>query len=194
MNGLLSQWRGYGTDGGVAIVLDTKGIEEVMGRENCIFNHPVNHIGDVTYDDDNCLKEKQEFRKVFDLFPEILCKFYKNVPPHYEEIFTDFVMGSTLVKHHAFHEEAEVRIVVSLTPTDRNSCFYAEQNNRKPIKYRMKGDGEVRYIQLFGNAPLPIKRVIVGPSRVQNLNCQTIKEAVAGSGIEVIKSETPFSG
>jgi hypothetical protein len=116
------------------------------------------------------------------------------VQPPYEEIFSDFVMGSTLVKHHAFHEETEVRIVVSPMPTNQNSCFYAEQNDRKPIKYRMRGDAEVRYIQLFGNAPLPIKRVIVGPSRVQNFNCQTIKEVVVGSEIEVTKSETPFLG
>jgi Protein of unknown function (DUF2971) len=193
-HGLLSQWRGYGTGGGVAIVLDTKEIEELMRHEKCIFSHPVNHIGDVTYDDDDYLKEKPEFRKVFDLFPEILCKYYKRVELPYEKIFTDFVMGSTLVKHRAFREETEVRIVLSPTPTNPNSYFYTDQDNRRPIKYRSKGEREVRYIELFGNARLPIKRVIVGPSRVQNLNYQTIKEVVSGSSsnIEVIKSETPF--
>lgn len=193
-NGLLSQWRGYGAGGGVAIVLDTEVIEDLMRHEKCVYKHPVNHIGDVAYDADESLKEKRDFRKVFDYFPKILCKYYKCVQPPYEEIFEDFIRGATLVKHHAFHEETEIRIVVSTTPTNKDSCFYADQSNRKPIKYMTRGDREVRYIELFGNAPLPIKRVIVGPSRVQNFNYQTIHEVVAGSGIEVTKSETPFLG
>jgi len=191
-NGLLSQWRGYGARNGVAIVLDTKAIEELMRHEKCIFAHPVNHIGDVTYDDDPDFETKPEFRTVFELFPEILDKFYRNEVPPFECIFTSFIMGSTLVKHRAFREEREVRIVVSTTPTNQKSCFYTEQKIRKQIKYRSKGEHEVRYIELFGNAQLPIKRVIVGPSRMQNLNYQIIKETVADSGTEIICSKTPF--
>jgi hypothetical protein len=51
-HGLLSQWRGYGL-GGVAIVLDTKGIEAMMQHEKDVYAHPINHIGDVKYDDDD---------------------------------------------------------------------------------------------------------------------------------------------
>jgi hypothetical protein len=68
-NGLLSQWRAYGR---VAIVFDAKSIEDLMKREKSAFAHPINHIGDVTYDDDSDLRNKPAFRTVFDLFPEIL--------------------------------------------------------------------------------------------------------------------------
>lgn len=192
-HGLLSQWRSYGTNG-VAVVFDTAGIENRMSEEHRVFSHPVTHIGDVTYDDDPNINKKPEFRKVFNLFPEILEKLYSRVQPPYEQIFLDFIMGSTLTKHHAFHEEAEVRIVISLSPTNPASPFYSDQRNRKPIKCRLRGGSEVQYIELFGDAPLPIKRVIVGPSRVQNFNYQSVKEILACSRVEVVKSATPFVG
>lgn len=193
-HGLLSQWRGYGAGGGIAIVLDTPGIEERMKHEKDVFSHPINHIADVTYDDDPDLENKVEFSGAFKLLPEILRQFYSEEQPSYEKLFKPFVLGSTLVKHHSFHEEKEVRIVVSPTLTNQDSIFLADQHNSKPIKYRQRGGGECRYIELFGDAPLPIKRVIVGPSRIQNLNSQNVREWTAGSGIEVVISETPFVG
>lgn len=193
-HGLLSQWRGYGTGGGVALVLDKNGIAERMTHEKDVFSHPINHIGNVTYDDDPGLEKKADFCKVFELLPELLQAFYAGTRPCYKKIFEPFILGSTLVKHHAFHEEKEVRIVVSPTPTNPASPFYADKQNSKPIKYRQIGEGEVRYIELFGDAPLPIKRVIVGPSRIRNVNYQNVKEWTAGSAIEVVMSETPFVG
>jgi hypothetical protein len=197
-HGILSQWRGYGTDGGVAIVLDTHGIEERMEHEKTIFAHPMNHIGDVKYDTDDVGIQKA-FCKVFELLPGILNTFYADQEPPYDRIFDHFVHGSTLVKHRGFHEEKEVRIVVSPRPTSPDSIFYDRAHDSKPtkvIRYRRKGDIEVRYIELFGEAPLPIERVIVGPSRIQNLNYQRISALVTGSKpkIGVVKSETPFIG
>lgn len=193
-HGLLSQWRGYGAGGGIAIVLDRHDIEKRMKQEMCVFSHPINHIGDVTYDNDPGLENKGEFSGLFELLPKLLCQFYSDEQPRYEEIFEPFVLGSTLVKHHGFHEEKEVRIVVSTMPTNPASIFYADQNDSKPIKYRPRGDGECRYIELFGGAPLPIKRVIVGPSRIQNSNSQNVREWIKGAGIDVVMSETPFVG
>lgn len=203
-NGLLSQWRGYGTGGGVAIVLDTYLVEERMRYEKVIFGHPINHIGDVTYDDDDA-KMKKEFHEVFDRLPEWICETYDitKPPPDLEEkFFKHFVLGSTLVKHHCFHEENEVRIVVSLWPTSPDSIFYKPEagairpKESKAIKYRPKGDREICYIELFGDEDLPIKRIIVGPSRLQNFHIQTICELVKDDSrhIEVVESEMPFSG
>lgn len=195
-HGLLSQWRGYGKGGGVAIVLDTKGVEDQMAQEFRAFAHPINNIIDVCYDDNSDLIKK-EFHKVFERLPESICKWYKGErepPPGYEDILQHFIFGSTAVKHHSFREEAEVRIVVSPTPTNPKSYFYKKQGNSKRIKFRLKGESEVRYIELFGDAQLPIKRVIVGPSRIQHFNYQEVQEVVAGLGIEVIMSETPFLG
>lgn len=205
-NGLLSQWRGYGSGGGVAIVLDTRGIEKLMEREKGIFDHPVNHIGSISYDDDEKrhehdenIRERKLVRPLFDLFPKILEDFYSgipgfSVPEDLERILTPCIVGTTLLKHHAFHEENEVRIVVSPVPRDRTSVFYKDRQVRKPIRYRRKGDGEVRYIELFGTGPLPIKRVIVGPSRIQNVTVEDVTRIIAGTDIKVVRSRTPFRG
>lgn len=197
-HGLLSQWRGYGTGGGVAIVLNTRGIENLMANEKNIFVHPVNHIGKVIYDNED-EKIRADFHFVFDCLPEIIRSSYfgKELESSSEEMVTPFILGTTLVKHSGFLEEQEVRIVVSPRPTNVKSIFYALEDEAKPtkaIRYRQKGDCEIRYIELFGTAQLPIERVIVGPSRIQNINHQKIVELVKGSDIEVVKSDIPFLG
>lgn len=196
-HGLLSQWRGYGVDGGVAIVLDTRGIEKLMEHERTTFAHPVNHIGNVIYDDEDA-KVRNDFHLVFELLPKLVESSYSNEKPDpsLEKMLEPFLFGTTLVKHRGFREEQEVRIVVSPRPTNAESIFYkpADTKQTKEILYRQKGDCEVRYIKLFGVSPLPIKRVIVGPSRFQNLNHQKIYELVKCSDIKVVKSEIPFLG
>jgi hypothetical protein len=96
-----------------------------------------------------------------------------------------------------------------MSPQLPSSIFYECKNPSKPtkaIRYRRKGEGEVRYIELFGiddkhglpkgrvKAGLPIERLIVGPSRIQNLNYQKIRELTSGSTIDVTKSGIPFLG
>ena len=194
-HGLLSQWRGYGVDGGIAIVLDTSGIENLMHQETNLYKHPISHMGDVIYDNDSNLENNDGIRLVFDCFPEILADSYSDKQPNYGQIFDRFVLGSTLVKHHAFHEEREIRIVVAPRPTNPTSHFYSDEHNAKPIKqikFRRKGEGEARYIELLGDVQIPIKRVIVGPSRIQNLNYQRINECVAETNIKIQMSGIPF--
>ena len=71
-HGLLSQWRGYGADGGIAIVLDTLGIEDMMRRDYERFQFQLMYIADVIYDDDDLNKIEAEFSGVYNSFPEIL--------------------------------------------------------------------------------------------------------------------------
>jgi hypothetical protein len=195
-HGLLSQWRGYSANGGVAIVLNTRSIEEMMRNEQEIFAHYAFHVANVVYDNDN-ERIRQEFCKVFECFPDVLDMLYNgDRMPNFQEMFDHFVFGSTLVKHHGFHEENEVRIVVAPRIT-KDSIFHNPEHDMKlskVIRYAQKGDHDVRYIELFGDTPLPIKRIIIGPARIQNLNHQKITDIVKGSEIEVVKSETPFLG
>lgn len=193
--GLLSQWRAYAAGGGVAIVLDTRGIEERMQHEQEIFAHPINHIGNVDYDNDD-ERIKKDFSKVFEELPEIIDRFYTNEQPPVERIFERFIIASTLVKHHAFCEEKEIRVVVAPRP-NRDSILHEPAHDSKPskvIRYMQRGNREIRYIELFGDVPLPIKRVIVGPSQIQNLTCQNVTDLVQDSNIEVVMSDTPFLG
>lgn len=193
-NGLLSQWRSYGAGGGIAIVLDTRGVEKLLKKESDAYDHPVLHIANVSYDDDAEFPNREEIRPLFERFPNILKDFYDDRPPSFDEIITPFIFGTTLLKHHAFCEETEVRIVVSPLPADPRSIFYEPKQVPKPIKYRRKGDGEVRYIELFGREALPIKRIIIGPSRIQNVCHEQVKDIVAGANLCVARSLTPFLG
>ena len=198
-NGLLSQWRGYGADGGVAIVMDTLALEERMKSEGVFFQ--LMYMGDVVYDD-NDTRIKKDYNNVFTIFPKILDILYSvktpcnsnDLEPHFYGMHEHYVIGSTIVKHYAFHEEKEVRIVASPKSKDTYSYDPNESIQLKEIRYKQKGVCEARYIELFGNASLPIKRIIIGPSRVQNLNHQKIMDIVKASGIEVTKSEIPFLG
>jgi hypothetical protein len=88
---------------------------------------------------------------------------------------------------------------VSPYPTNPDSIFHSSKlpKESKKIKYSARGDSEIRYIELFGNGKddkLPITRIIVGPSRFQNLNYQKIRELVKDPKIEVVMSKTPFLG
>lgn len=204
-HGLLSQWRGYGAGGGVAIVLDTARMLKKMRHEADEFEHEIFHVGDVKYDDaPQVIKENVNIKPLFDSLPNVLNEFYSTLcpsstpPPIMGDVRQPYIFASTLIKHRAFREESELRIVVSPRPLDSTSVSCDDKLNCKPtkaIRYRLKGNGEARYIELFGatnGASLPIKRVIVGPSRTRNLNLQRIREILAGSDIEVCESKTPF--
>ncbi len=196
-HGLLSQWRGYGGDGGIAIVLNTRAMEDLMLQEHDNYAHPMNHIGAVHYDGDE-ERIKNEFQGVFEYYPVALRALYDGDDPRpwYEKMLPHFGLGTTLVKHHAFFEEREVRIVVSPRP-QKGSRYHAPEYDQRPTKtihYAARADHEIRFIDLFGGAPLPIKRVIIGPSKKQNFNRQVVAELVSGTAIKVEPSEIPFVG
>ena len=200
-HGLLSQWRGYGADGGVAIVLATYNIQEMMQREYDVFQYQIMYMGDVIYDTiDNNMRIKSDFRDVFEYYPKALKALYsveelynkKKLALCFKEMHNHFVLGSTLVKHQAFREENEIRIVASPMTNDSYS-YYPDPKRPKEILYKQLNNREACYIELFGEARLPIKRIIVGPSRIQNVNYQTTKDIAKNQGIEVVKSEIPFN-
>lgn len=202
-NGLLSQWRGYGAGGGVAIVLDTSSVEEMLVREYNRFQlNNIVTLTEVIYDNDsNDVIIKQRFENVFEYFPKILEEVFpekgwsdtNKLESYFEAMHDHFLLGSIRVKHNGFHEENEIRIVVPTTTKDSYSYNPNDPKPLKEIRYKQKGSGEARYIELFGYMSLPIKRIIVGPSRIQNFNCQRI-EGMVRTSIEVVKSEIPFSG
>lgn len=194
LHGLLSQWRGYGASGGVAIVFSTAAIEGLMAHEARVFAHAINHLGDVKYDDDEAGIHK-DFKAYFDFSPEIIDAFYSGIQPPYQRIFSAYVRGTTLVKHHAFHEECELRIVICPRTTDSTSVFYSPQHAQKPVRemrFRPKGLGEARYIEIFGSQSLPVERVIVGPSRIQHVTKQRVEQLLAGAQVAVTTSDIPF--
>ena len=200
-HGLLSQWRGYGGDGGYCIVFDTVKLSELLGREFDTYYWIYLHIAPVHY--------SLSTANVRYTFPTVMetCDYFIDgmldgrVPPPTEDAFAPFVAGATLFKHYAFSEEREVRIVAIPGSDEIQKAAQAEYPHEfkasplKDIRTRDTGSAKRRYLALFESlgVQLPIKRVIVGPSRHQDENYQRAK-ALLDNIAPVSLSETPFIG
>jgi hypothetical protein len=113
---------------------------------------------------------------------------------------TGFLDAATRFKHQGFKEEREVRIVAIPGSAETAAAVSSEHTEftRKPIKTVCNLLSENRgrpYIALFGTLEeeLPIKRIIIGPSRGQDDNYRRAAVAV-GTRISTVRSKTPFVG
>jgi hypothetical protein len=198
-NGLLSQWRGYSNE--FCIVFDTADLVTLLTAEFNAHNWVHLTIAPVCYGiDDNC---------VASMFPVLIRQlelFFsrvadgKNPIPENESVTSLFIAGATRFKHHAFHEEREVRIVgipATKSTLDRR-YLRAHPEYDAPGRWKksnVRDAKQIRYIALFDTleAVLPIKRVIVGPSRNQNENYARAR-AILPEGVPLTCSAIPFRG
>lgn len=201
-HGLLSQWKEYGRDG-YCLVFDTARLAEMLWAdfEKTYFVHL--NIDETVY-------ALQDF-DIEDRFSELMlqCEQYvmevmvgNKSPEMIEDGFAPFAAATTLFKHQGFREENEVRIVAIPGTQYLSDITKAEFPSRfveKPIvepHTTNTADGrERRHISLFSQtgASLPLKRVIVCPGASQDDRAAHAKDAL-GSDIEVVKSETPWTG
>jgi len=201
-NGLLSQWRGYAANGGYCIVLDTAALAGLLGEEFDRFYWIHLNLDEVLYAFDGT--------SVADLFPVLLDRFdlvfsrmleQGDMGPPVEDGFAPFVTAATLLKHQGFKEEREVRIVAmpgSAALRDRVKAEYPAEFTNFPLKQIRTISGARglrRYITLFDGlkANLPIKRVIVGPSKDQDANHKRARHLLP-IAVDVVRSATPFIG
>jgi hypothetical protein len=197
-HGLLSQWRGYGHDGGYCIVFDTAKLVELIEMEFVSFDYVHMNIGPARY--------SHEGKDISTVFPELVDFSEKlvaetlkgNLNPSSEDGLGAFLAGATLFKHRAFYEEREVRIVAMPSPKELQARVLKEDKNLvprsiKPIETRDGDRGKRHYISLFDglDVQLPIKRVIVGPSRHQQKNVARVRELLRND-VDVSASVTPF--
>jgi hypothetical protein len=196
-NGLLSQWRGYGGVGGYCIVFDTAKLVELLAKEFDAFEYVHLNIGSARYN--------YEGDDVADTFAELIGNCEQilsealdgNMEPSARDAMAPFLEGATLSKHQAFYEEREVRIVAIPLTDEMNQRFDAGGAVRslKQINSLQGGKGARRHISLFENLSLelPIRRVIIGPSRDQQTNVIKARDLL-GSRTTITKSSTPFVG
>ena len=175
-NGLLSQWRGYGNDGGFCIVFDTAALVTLLEAEFNGFNWVHLTIAPVCYATDGI-----SIKTIFPTLIEQCGRFYsrtadgQNPIPHDESLTSLFISGATRLKHQGFREEREVR-VVAIPATSKilaSELRVKHPDYCSPDRWKrvhVRNVKEIRYIALFDTlrATLPIKRVIVGPSRNQD--------------------------
>ena len=198
-NGLLSQWRGYGVDGGYSIVFEES---ELKRRINGIRAG----IEDVYYCgiDSVAQPSTNYINKIEKCLIVEIEDYIKN---NKSEVLYDSISTlSIFYKHRGFYEEREVRVVVS--PEMRNSTkttgIGSEEKSQKLIKTFLRGGMPVPYMELFcqpdklkDRIALPITKVIVGPHRDAEIRVKAVKQLLIENNyndVNVVRSEIPYIG
>ena len=205
-NGLLSQWRAYGSGCGFAIVLNAKELEELAFHEFNEFDYVNAHMSDAIYGEED-EKYESEFLVIFEDFlvhadnilREAIYGEGDPTPEVKSAAFKAVHWCLTRFKHPGFSEENEVRIVVApavVSPEDidQHNAQGLTVRPKKEIKFRPANGRPIPYIPLFGspNKKLPIEKIIVGPGQDKNLTAEVIRKIVSNSNIEVTISDIPF--
>lgn len=197
-NGLLSMWRSYSNDGGIALVFDTLKLEACLKKESEEYLYSFAGVGDVVYEGDN-----DAFISEFEEFVEVLKVKVMDMLLGNESFTTgadfikDFIGAATRYKHQAFAEEREVRITVSPW-IDSHFKDATESEIKSRVQKVPINIGGSTYIELFDveSVPrLPITKVIIGPHIDQEQRHKDIREKLKyRRDIEIVCSQTPFIG
>lgn len=204
-HGLLSQWRGYGKDGGYAIVFDRQKLDRALIQEFMSHDYRLLKMDDVAYyggqTDDldgpsvaQLMNHANAIRESLNLVPS----------EQRSSVFEAFIMSSALYKHRGFREEAEVRIVA--VPTSEKiraveKCMaIPSSRTKKAINFRSREGLIIPYIPLKLTSDqypeLPISRIIVGPHPDADRRQLAVEALLAERCVkaEVFTSGIPFLG
>jgi hypothetical protein len=202
-NGLLSQWRGYGLDGGYAIVFDYARLHSMLTDESKIYYEERLLLTDVQYDmaelsevkNEQVLGHIQKLKKGADTYLTT-----GEINTEVEEALESNSVLSVLCKHRGFEEEKEVRIVVS-EPSVKIGPDLSNESGKPYRKVRsyLRNGVAVPCVHLFEDQKLdalPIRCVIVGPHPEKLERKRAVEILLRNHGIdaEVFVSDTPFRG
>ncbi|UUZ63589.1 DUF2971 domain-containing protein [Polaromonas sp. P1-6] len=170
-HGLLSQWRGYGKDGGYAIAFDTAGLEALWRLEaKTVKGMPI-FMGDVEYFEDPAgdVGKHPETSEQTEAVVQAFAKFFlSGNSEDLELVFDPIHQLACLTKHCSFSEENEVRLVFS-QPSRELFNLAPTEHALKPVRHFIRDGVPVPYmavLESLAGGPagrLPIKRIIVGP-------------------------------
>ena len=199
-HGLLSQWRGY-AKGGFSLVFDTEQLWNLCRKEIESYAYATIMLNTVIYDDDE-LKFEREIGPFVESIKQYIDGYLRgeSVQESDNQNAVANITQFARLKHRAFTEEKEVRIVACPISVDRYPQMAKEHNEitNSPVKEPRKSDavGSTKpQIELFdaeGVGLLPIKRIIVGPQKEQGVAIALAQSLVDGTAIKVSASETPF--
>jgi len=205
-NGLLSQWRGYGTGGGAALVFDTKKLEEILELEAKRFEYSAGLIAYLIYSDDE-QKLKEELSDELSIIADIIKQFFNHTNLSQEEEvdaskgYIPFVKCISRYKHYGFGEENEVRVVALPAVIDQELLKLANANGatlkpEKERKFRKKNGQHIPYIELFNSIDidLPIEQIIVGPHKEKETRAAALRVMLRKTNIEITCSDIPYVG
>lgn len=187
-NGLLSQWRGYGRDGGFMLVFDTLAIEELLIKEANFYAYDSRLFAKVIYD--NGEKFKDEFVESITNIKNAYNAFLKKQKFNSFPIYQDVINIITRNKHFGFHEENEIRAI----------CIPSEKSSgTKKIKFIkwLGNNSSTPYICIndYVNSPqLPIKKIVIGPSKNNKQHNEQVQMLIKNNGlaIPIESSDIPY--
>ncbi|MDP1558752.1 MAG: DUF2971 domain-containing protein [Nitrosomonas sp.] len=212
-HGLLSQWRGYGRDGGYAIVFDTARLSQLLEEVGRKWENGLDlFFGDVVYSFD----PDPKFRDEFDEDLSVIKNFYEDSfrgtkdedTRGLDKIYSALMRCACRYKHWGFEEENEVRIVAIPHPTrNKEFCEHVRADgiiiSEVPRKHYLRSGTLIPFIDLLesitsvSEKPLPVKRIIVGPSvnaQERRKRIRAVELLIAQHGIkaDVSASEIPY--
>lgn len=205
-SGLLSQWRGYGDDGGYAIVFDSKELESILKAEVTMNHYMFAQFGDVYYHgiDPAIQPATPEIIENENIVHQGVGVMLRGGMADEAKMFYEAITAlSCFYKHWGFWEEREVRVVV--LPANQEVAWAGQLQARpqKEVHFRDRDGQKLPYVELFSSvrltgaiAPLPIKRVIVGPHKNREMHAESVRKALACAGyeVDVVQSEIPYIG
>jgi hypothetical protein len=198
-NGLLSQWRGYGSGGGFALVFDTKKLEDMLEVKSQKYEYSFGHFADLIYSDD---EDKLKFELSDDLAiiaEDVKTFFSKDILDEDKgdilKAYSAFVHCISRYKHFGFCEENEVRIVALPAIIDDGLKKLAAADGatlkiEKERKFRKQNGQYIPYIEM----DLPIEKIIVGPHKDQKRRATALRILLSKTDIEIYCSEIPYVG
>ena len=205
-HGLLSQWRGYGIQGGYAIIIDTDDLIQLFGEEGNKWAYSLLFGGDVVYSSATDQEMREEFVQHIDVMQENWEKAFRT---GYHEglgnMFQAFAACACRYKHWGFAEEKEFRLVAIPTPPQVVEVARLEERiipQKKPVSHFLRNGIAVPYLNLFEGGVgafgkrLPIKRIIIGPHPEKEKRKSAIESLLNQNNIQaqVTVSEIPYLG
>jgi DUF2971 family protein len=204
-HGLLSQWRGYGRDGGYALVFDTARLDALLAEEAGRWTWGLSG-GDVVYSTASAEEVRQELGNEIDAIKGAIVTYLASsgsslasLEPMYEAI-TQCV---SRYKHWGFEEEHEVRIVA--IPANQSNIQEMRRLGHVvseiPRHTFLRNGTTVRCVHLFEgltsipSKTLPIKRIIVGPhvDKEKRRRALDIRLQHLGLDVRTSVSEIPYA-
>lgn len=204
LNGLLSQWRAYGNQCGIAVYFQTEALEGLLQREIKAHSYSASFLDSVIYEDDGARIGSNILPRLYRVFE--FTKIINEVQSHKDipmdkasEALADFIYFSTFFKHRGFKEEGEVRFVASRIRHDNDYLELHQKNGTHPaaektINFRTRNSRPVPYLKLFETfgEQLPISKVLIGPGKDKYQVAKAVQMFVNSKNIEIAMSEIPF--
>ena len=208
-NGLLSQWRGYGRNGGYTLQFSRSKFNNFINLSNENSENCAYALTDVNYNLENPFKDavlnhKESFIEMYVLFMDLIASVIRKVKQDDKLIDQDTVnqfvdskkesikslfLYALLTKDSNFSEERECRLTAFL-----------KDGTKDDVKFFNRNDVLVPYIKTPGrfseNLLDSIERIIVGPGPYQDVRHQSVEYLLKFLGLEkeVRSSEIPYTG